>query len=113
MKIGVLALQGDFAAHHRALARVGAEALEIRREAELGAVDGLIVPGGESTTMLKLIQGENLSGPITELARSGRPVFGTCAGAILLAREVHNPVQPSLGLIDITVERNSYGRQVD
>ena len=113
MKIGVLAIQGDFAAHRRALSRLGVDAIEVRREADFGEIDGLIIPGGESTTMLKFITEENLSGTIERFARDGKPVFGTCAGAILLAREVKNPCQPSLALIDIAVERNAYGRQVD
>ena len=111
--IGVLAMQGDFAAHARALGRAGANAIEIRRGDDLTSVDGLILPGGESTTMLKLIEEEGLAGPITGFAGEGKPIFGTCAGAILLAREVYNPTQPSLGLIDIGIERNAYGRQVD
>jgi 5'-phosphate synthase pdxT subunit len=113
MKIGVLAIQGDFAAHKRALNRIGVGAVEVRRIAELQQIEGLIIPGGESTTMLKFVEGENLADPIRQFARAGKPVLGTCAGAILLAREVHNPDQPSLGLINISVERNSYGRQVD
>jgi len=101
MKIGVLAIQGDFAAHARALAKIGVLAVEIRRADELMNLDGLIIPGGESTTMLKFVQ------------ERGKPIFGTCAGAILLARDVQNPPQASLGLIDIAVARNAYGRQVD
>ncbi|HEU4391374.1 MAG TPA: pyridoxal 5'-phosphate synthase glutaminase subunit PdxT [Blastocatellia bacterium] len=113
MKIGVLALQGDFAAHARMLGRLGAEAVEVRDAASLESVEALVIPGGESSTMLKLITDESLTNPITDFARSGRPVFGTCAGAILLARRVRNPEQPSLNLIDIDVARNAYGRQVD
>jgi 5'-phosphate synthase pdxT subunit len=113
MRIGVLAIQGDFAAHARAVARVGAEAVEVRRASELTSLDGLIIPGGETTTMLKFIEEESLAAPIVEFARLGRPMFGTCAGAILLARRVDNPAQASLGLIDIAIERNAYGRQVD
>jgi 5'-phosphate synthase pdxT subunit len=113
MKIGVLAIQGDFAAHARALARLGVDVIEVRRGDELLNIDGLIVPGGESTTMLKFLEGENLAPSIKRMARAGHPIFGTCAGAILLAREAVNPAQPSLGLIDITVERNAFGRQVD
>lgn len=113
MKIGVLAIQGDFAAHARMLARLGVDRVEVRRADDLEGLDGLIMPGGESTTMLKVLKEENLEEPIKNFARSGKPVFGTCAGAILLAREAHNPDQPSLGLIDIAVERNAYGRQVD
>ncbi|MEK6284625.1 MAG: pyridoxal 5'-phosphate synthase glutaminase subunit PdxT [Acidobacteriota bacterium] len=111
--VGVLAIQGDFDAHARALRRIGLDAIEVRRADELNAIDGLIVPGGESTTMLKFIEEENLGQPIARFVRAGRPIFGTCAGAILLAREVYNPAQASLGLIDIRIERNAYGRQID
>lgn len=111
--IGVLAIQGDFAAHIRALRGIGAEAVEVRRAVDLDRTDGLVIPGGESTTLLKFIAEEAIGESIVEFARRGKPFFGTCAGAILLAREVYNPPQPSLGLIDITVERNGYGRQID
>ena len=110
--IGVLALQGDFEAHHRALERAGAAAVEVRSAAELERVDGLIVPGGESTTMLKLMREEGLFEPLRRFGQT-RPIFGTCAGAILLAREVTNPEQESLGLVDIAIERNAYGRQLE
>ncbi|HEX8087496.1 MAG TPA: pyridoxal 5'-phosphate synthase glutaminase subunit PdxT [Blastocatellia bacterium] len=113
MNIGVLAIQGDFAAHKRALSRIGVRAVEVRRRADLGCVDGLIMPGGESTTMLKFLLEEGMGDAIGAFAESGKPVFGTCAGAILLARTVKNPNQPSLALIDIAVERNAYGRQID
>jgi 5'-phosphate synthase pdxT subunit len=113
MRIGVLAIQGDFAAHVRAIERIGANAIEVRRATDLASLDGLIVPGGETTTMLKFIENEGLDAAIGDFARLGKPIFGTCAGAILLAREVYNPAQTSLGLIDIAVERNAYGRQVD
>jgi 5'-phosphate synthase pdxT subunit len=113
MSIGVLAIQGDFAAHARVLRRIGADAVEVRRLDELETIEGLIVPGGESTTMLKFIEEENLAEPISDFGRAGKPIFGTCAGAILLAREVYNPAQASLGLIDIGIERNAYGRQVE
>lgn len=113
MQIGVLAIQGDFAAHARAMRRVGANAVEVRSAKHIEALDGLIIPGGETTTMLKFLDEEELAAPIVEFAGSGKPIFGTCAGAILLAREVYNPAQASLGLIDIGVERNGYGRQVD
>lgn len=93
--------------------RAGTEAVEVRASFDLQEVDGLIIPGGESTTMLKLLSEEEMVEPIKQFAASGKPVFGTCAGAILLAREVRNPAQASLGLIDIDVERNAYGRQVD
>src|SRR5437762_13026713 len=112
MRIGVLAIQGDFAAHAGAITRAGATAVEVRSVEGLASLNGLIIPGGETTTMLKFIEDEDLAGPIIEFARLGKPIFGTCAGAILLAREVYNPAQPSLALIDIAVERNAYGRQV-
>ena len=113
LKVGVLAIQGDFAAHARILSRAGVKAFEVRRSAQLANIDGLIIPGGESTTMLKVMREEEMIEPIRNFARAGKAVFGTCAGAILLASEVRNPEQQSLGLIDITVERNSYGRQID
>lgn len=111
-KVGVLALQGDFEAHERALKRAGAEPVEVRSAADLQHIDGLVIPGGESTTMLKLLEEEKLLEPLREFAGK-RPIFGTCAGAILLASQVSHPSQPSLGLMDIDVERNAYGRQLD
>ncbi len=108
----MLALQGDFEAHGTALRLAGADAVEVRSADQLSGVDGLIIPGGESTTMLKLINEEGLFDPI-RLFGQRRPVFGTCAGAILLATGVSNPSQESLHLMDIDVERNAYGRQVD
>jgi 5'-phosphate synthase pdxT subunit len=111
--VGVLAIQGDFAAHARVLERIGVTTVEVRRAAGLEEARALIIPGGESTTMLKFIEEEKLAEPIIAFAHLGRPILGTCAGAILLAREVYNPAQASLGLIDIGVERNGYGRQVD
>jgi pyridoxal 5'-phosphate synthase pdxT subunit len=111
-KVGVLALQGDFEAHNQALARAGAEPVLARTASDLADLDGLIIPGGESTTMLKLLHVENLFEPLADFGRR-RPIFGTCAGAILLAAEVTHPAQPSLGLMNLTVERNGYGRQID
>jgi 5'-phosphate synthase pdxT subunit len=111
-KIGILALQGDFEAHGRALARAGAEPVEVRSAEDLQKVGGLVIPGGESTTMWKLLEQENLLEPLREFG-GRRPIFGTCAGAILLATDVSNPPQPSLGLMDIGVERNAYGRQLE
>jgi pyridoxal 5'-phosphate synthase pdxT subunit len=111
-RIGVLALQGDFEAHRNALKRAGAEAVEVRTAEDLNSVAGLVIPGGESTTMLKLLNIESLFEPLQEFGRT-KPIFGTCAGAILLASEVLNPPQESLGLMDLTVERNAYGRQID
>jgi 5'-phosphate synthase pdxT subunit len=111
-KVGVLALQGDFEAHAKALERAGAEPVLVRTAEELKSVDGLVIPGGESTTMLKLLNYMNLKEPLREFANQ-KPVFGTCAGAILLAKEVENPQQESFGVIDLTVQRNAYGRQLD
>ena len=111
-RIGVLALQGDFEAHGKALARAGAEPVEVRSAEQLSDVQGLVIPGGESTTMLKLLDVTGLKEPIRQFAET-KPVFGTCAGAILLAKRVTNPAQESLGLMDIEVERNAYGRQLD
>jgi 5'-phosphate synthase pdxT subunit len=111
-KIGVLALQGDFEAHIAALHRAGAEGFPVRTEADLANADGLVIPGGESTTMLKLLDAESLFEPLRAYA-AAHPVFGTCAGAILLAKEVSNPAQKSFAVVDITVERNAYGRQID
>ncbi len=111
-RVGILALQGDFEAHSKALARAGAEPVFVRTSEDLSSVDGLVIPGGESTTMLKLLKAENM---MESLARFGRerPIFGTCAGVILLAKDVSNPAQESLGLLDLAVERNGYGRQID
>lgn len=111
-RVGVLALQGDFEAHRKAIERAGGQAVEVRAAADLERVDGLIIPGGESTTMLKLLDIENLLEPVRSFG-SCNPIFGTCAGAILLASEVLHPAQRSLGLMDLTVERNAYGRQID
>jgi len=111
MKIGVLALQGDFAEHIVMLSKLGAETAEIRLPAELDDLDGLIIPGGESTTMGKLMVDYDLLEPLREFGLA-HPVWGTCAGAILLSKDVRRD-QPLLGLMDITVERNAFGRQVD
>jgi len=109
-RVGILSLQGDFAAHGAALERAGAVPVFVREPEQLDAIDGLIVPGGESTTMLKLLHAGGLLDALTGFGRA-RPIFGTCAGAILLARRVGNPAQESLGLMEIEVERNAYGRQ--
>lgn len=111
--VGILALQGDFAMHAKMLARIGAPWKLVKHAAELDQVSGLIMPGGESTTHLKFFSFEGLAGAIKEFAGKGKPVFGTCAGAILMAKEVLNPPQENLGLLDIGIERNAYGRQVD
>jgi pyridoxal 5'-phosphate synthase pdxT subunit len=111
-RVGVLALQGDFAAHQAAIGRAGAEAVAVRDAEQLRDMDGLVIPGGESTTMLKLLHYDKLFEPLARFARE-KPVFGTCAGAILLAKQVTNPAQESLGMMDIDVERNAYGRQLE
>ncbi|MGB6975040.1 MAG: pyridoxal 5'-phosphate synthase glutaminase subunit PdxT [Terracidiphilus sp.] len=111
-RVGVLAIQGDYAAHARALADVGASPVEIRKPDQLASIDALILPGGESTTMLKFLERHSFLEHLKEFCAE-RPVFGTCAGAILLAREVVNPPQRSLALLDAIVERNAYGRQID
>jgi pyridoxal 5'-phosphate synthase pdxT subunit len=111
-KVGVLSLQGDFAAHGAALERAGAVPVYVRERSQLDEIDGLILPGGESTTMLKLLRKEDMFDDLAEFGRR-KPMFGTCAGAILMAKDVTNPSQECLGLMDIVVERNAYGRQVD
>jgi 5'-phosphate synthase pdxT subunit len=113
MKIGVLALQGDFDAHRRRLEELGAEVVFVKNPDQLDDddIDGLVIPGGESKTFLKLL-GEPGLAKLKEFVRA-KPTFGTCAGCILLATEVENPKQASLGALDITVRRNAYGRQID
>ena len=111
MTIGVLALQGDFALHVKALARCGVEAVEVRKPEELERLDGLVMPGGESTTLLKLMDEWRFVPALEKFHAAGKPIFGTCAGLILLARDVRSPEQASLGFIDVGVERNAYGRQ--
>ena len=111
-RIGVLAIQGDYAAHADALTEAGATPVEVRKREELETLDGLIIPGGESTTMLKFLERRNLFEDLKNFCQS-HPVFGTCAGAILLAREVRNPAQTSLAALDAVIERNAYGRQID
>jgi 5'-phosphate synthase pdxT subunit len=111
--VAVLALQGDFEAHRKALSEIGRESFEARRPKDLAAASGLIIPGGESTTLWKFFEAEPWEDALSAFAGSGRPILGTCAGAIMLAREVANPAQRALGLIDIGVERNAYGRQLD
>jgi pyridoxal 5'-phosphate synthase pdxT subunit len=113
VNVGVLALQGDFAAHARALVRVGVAPRLVRTSAELREVDALVIPGGESTAMLHALERDALEPALRELLASGRPVLGTCAGAILLASAVRGPAQRSLGALDIDIERNAYGTQLD
>jgi 5'-phosphate synthase pdxT subunit len=110
--IGVLAIQGNFASHAEALAEAGASPVEVRKPAQLAGLDGLVLPGGESTTMLKFLARHRFFEALQEYC-ARKPIFGTCAGAILLAREVLNPPQQSLGVLDASVERNAYGRQID
>jgi len=111
MTIGVLALQGDFDAHRKRLEELGAEVVLVRKPEQLDEIDGLVIPGGESSTFLKLL-GEAGFEKLKQFVRV-KPTFGTCAGAILLANEVENPEQPGLGVLDIRIRRNAYGRQVD
>jgi len=111
-RIGVLALQGDFAAHARALEEAGAVATEVRKPAELDGLDGLILPGGESTTFLKFLERDAFLESLQRFVEQ-KPAFGTCAGCILLAKHVSRPAQESLAVMDISVERNAYGRQID
>lgn len=111
-RIGVLALQGDYDAHALALEEAGAEGVRVRLPAELAGLDGLVIPGGESSALLKLMARDSLFEALKDFAAT-KPVFGTCAGCILLARRVMAPEQPSLGVLDVTVERNAYGRQID
>jgi pyridoxal 5'-phosphate synthase pdxT subunit len=113
LKIGILAVQGDFEAHAATLEKMGVETIEVRTPGDLEGCDGLILPGGESTTQLQFLKEEGLFEAIKRFAADGGAVFGTCAGAILLATEVRNPGQESLGLLDMTVLRNAYGRQIE
>lgn len=110
--IGVLALQGDYDAHRDTLKRLGVRAVLVRKPEELEAVDGLVIPGGESSTFLKFLEREGFLHKLKDFV-SHKPSFGTCAGAILLAKEVVNPKQESLGALDISIQRNAYGRQID
>ena len=112
-RVGILAVQGDVEAHARALARVGADAVPVLREKDLDGLAALVLPGGESTTIAKGLGRLTLYEPLEAFARAGRPVLGTCAGAILLAREVENHPVRSLGLLDVIAVRNAYGTQVD
>ena len=113
MKIGVLAVQGDFIEHIRTYRSIGVEAVEVRLPEHLDGVSGLTLPGGESTAMRRLIDRWGLRQPILDLAETGAPIFGTCAGMILLAREIAGGEEPVLPLLDVTVQRNAFGRQLD
>jgi 5'-phosphate synthase pdxT subunit len=111
-RIGVLAIQGNYASHAQALTEAGASPIEVRKPEQLAGIDGLVLPGGESTTMLKFLEKHRFFEVLQEFC-GAKPVFGTCAGVILLAREVLNPAQRSMGVLDAVVERNAYGRQID
>jgi len=113
MKIGVLAVQGDFLEHVRTYRSIGVEAVEVRLPEDLEGVSGLTLPGGESTTMRRLIDRWGLRQPILDLAESGTPIFGTCAGMILLAREIVGGEEPVLPLLDVAIQRNAFGRQLE
>ncbi len=113
MKVGVLALQGDFIEHIGVLEKLGAEAIPVRKPEELSGLDRLIIPGGESTTMLNLMHSFSLFEPLKELAQAGLPVMGTCAGMILLARKVSGSDMDTLAVMDMEVKRNAFGRQTD
>jgi len=113
MKIGVLALQGDFSEHTAILEKLGVEVIAVRQPGRLDGLDGLVIPGGESTTMLNLMRSYGLFQPLKELIQNGLPVMGTCAGMILLAKKVTNTDMDTLGVMDIEVRRNAFGRQID
>jgi 5'-phosphate synthase pdxT subunit len=113
MRIGILALQGDVAEHARALTRAGAEPVIVKRPAQLATVDALVLPGGESPTMTKLLKTSQLEQPLRDRLRDGMPVFGTCAGLILLSRDTGDSDVPGFGALDVSVHRNAYGRQID
>lgn len=113
MKVGVLALQGAFIEHINVMRRLGAEAPAVRLPGELDNLDGLIIPGGESTTILKLMQSFNLLQPLRKMAQEGFPIFGTCAGMICLAKNVSGNGMETLSIMDLVVRRNAFGRQVD
>ncbi len=112
-KVGVLALQGDFEKHIQMLDRLGVPAVEVREKSQLDEIDGLIIPGGESTTIGKLLVRYGMLEPLQTFARGGKPIYGTCAGAILLAKEIEGSHQDRIGVLDITVRRNAYGRQIE
>ncbi len=113
MKIGVLGMQGDIEEHLAIMEKVGVDAVRVKSVETLETVDGLIMPGGESTTMLKLLKLTGLFEVLKEKIKNGFPVYGTCAGLILLAMKVERPAQDSIGVLDLSVSRNGYGRQID
>ncbi|MCX7786959.1 MAG: pyridoxal 5'-phosphate synthase glutaminase subunit PdxT [Spirochaetes bacterium] len=113
VKVGVLALQGDFEKHIETLDRLQVSSVEVREKSQLDKIDGLIIPGGESTTIGKLLVRYELMEPLRNFAKAGKPIFGTCAGAILLAKEIEGSNQDRIGVLDIAVKRNAYGRQIE
>ncbi len=113
MKIGILALQGDFDAHRKALGKLGAEPFEVRSQAGFEQADALVMPGGESTTMLRILDEEGLAETLIAFGQAGNPILATCAGVILLAHKTSGPEQRSFDLLDVDVQRNGYGRQLD
>jgi pyridoxal 5'-phosphate synthase pdxT subunit len=112
MNIGVLAIQGDYLAHKTRLEQLGAQVTLVRKPEQLDSVDAIVIPGGESSTFLNFLAERGFLDKLREFVRT-RPALGTCAGAILLAKDVENPPQPSLGVLDIRIRRNAYGRQID
>ena len=112
VKIGVLAIQGDYAAHRAVLERLGVEVLLVRKPEQLDAIDAIVIPGGESSTFLNFLVERGFLDKLRDFV-STKPAFGTCAGAILLAKDVENPPQESLQVLDIRIRRNAYGRQID
>ncbi|HEV3038746.1 MAG TPA: pyridoxal 5'-phosphate synthase glutaminase subunit PdxT [Candidatus Angelobacter sp.] len=112
LKIGVLAIQGDYEAHRAVLERLGVEVLLVRKPEQLGSIDAIVIPGGESSTFLNFLEERGFLDKLRDFVRT-KPAFGTCAGAILLASDVENPPQISLGALDIRIRRNAYGRQID
>ncbi|MHB8987003.1 MAG: pyridoxal 5'-phosphate synthase glutaminase subunit PdxT [Eubacteriales bacterium] len=113
MRVGILALQGAFREHQKMLDSMGVESIQVKKPGHLDGISALIIPGGESTTIGRLLNDFNLFEPIRKMGEEGLPIFGTCAGLILLAKEIAGSTQPRLGLMDMAVERNAYGRQVD
>jgi len=112
MKVGIIAVQGDYEAHAAAINRAGGEPVLVRTPSQMRGLDALVLPGGESSTQLHFLREEGLDKAIAQFADEEKPIFGTCAGAILLAQKVKNPVQESLGLVDVSIVRNGYGRQL-
>lgn len=113
MRVGILALQGAFIEHREIMEKLGCETVEVRKPAQLDGLQALIIPGGESTTIGRILLDQAMLAPLAEMGAAGVPIYGTCAGMVLLAREIIGSQQPRLGLMDVAVRRNAYGRQVD